>query len=79
MTAFAWTILYEEALRSDPEDLLERIQTAAQSIIDRLQTLGLANPQTHLNEHRALCLALSDFASFKDCVFSLKPVAQFPC
>ena len=55
-----WTVHYEEALRSEPEFLLERIQTAAQSIVGRLKTIRRGDPTTHGNEHRALCLALSD-------------------
>ena len=60
MPAFTWTIPYEQALRSGPEDLLDRIQTARMSILDRLHTTGFAESETHLNEYRALCLALSD-------------------
>jgi hypothetical protein len=60
MAAFAWKIPYEDALRSEPEDLLDRIQTATMSIIDRFHTIALAESTIHLGEHRALCLALSD-------------------
>ena len=60
LTAFAWTTFYEEALRSEPEYLLERIQTAAQSMIGRFREIGLDDPKIHANEHSALCLALSD-------------------
>jgi hypothetical protein len=65
MAAFAWKILYEEALGSDPEDLLGRIQIATMSIIDRFRAIALAESTIHVNEHRALCLALSDLRALR--------------
>lgn len=55
-----WTMLYAEALRSDPEELSDRIRIATESIIGRMRTIGAVGSQVHRGEHRALCLALSD-------------------
>ena len=60
MAEYAWKILYEDALRSDSGDLLDRIQTATMSMIERFHTIALAKSTINVNEHRALCLALSD-------------------
>lgn len=57
--------LYEETLRSEPEDLLDRIRTATELIIDRFREIGLADPRIYSNEHRALCLALSDLRALR--------------
>ena len=55
-----WTMLYEEALQSEPEELIERIRIAIASITNRMRTIGAAESKIHPGEHRALCLALSD-------------------
>lgn len=82
MARAAWAILYEDALRSEPQDLLERVQTATESIIDRLRQIGLAETTIHANEHRALCLALSDLRVLR-VAFSHSPGREsaglFPC
>jgi hypothetical protein len=65
MATSAWLTLYEETLWSEPEDLLERIQTATGLIIERFREIGLADPRTYSNEHRALCLALSDLRALR--------------
>lgn len=64
--------LYEETLRSEPEDLLDRIRTATELIIDRFREIGLADPRIYSNEHRATLSCLVGFTGSKDCVFSLK-------
>jgi|SRR5215469_11377564 len=65
MATRPWVTLYEETLRSEPEDLLERIRTATELIIDRFREIGLADPRIYSNEHRALCLALSDLRALR--------------
>lgn len=65
MATGAWVTLYEETLRSEPEDLLDRIRTATELIIDRFREIGLADPRIYSNEHRALCLALSDLRALR--------------
>ena len=65
MATRAWVTLYEATLRSEPEDLLERIRTATELIIDRFREIGLADPRIYSNEHRALCLDLSDLRSLR--------------
>ena len=65
MATRAWVTLYEETLQSEPEDLLERIRTATELIIERFREIGLADPRIYSTEHRALCLALSDLRALR--------------
>ena len=60
MATPTWATLYQEALHSEPEDLLDRMGNAAQSIVDRMHKIGGAASRLHRSEFRALCLALSD-------------------
>ena len=60
MKPFNWSILYQDALRSEPENLLEQIRSATQCIIDRLHRMTFHETQLNVTEHRSLCLALSD-------------------
>lgn len=60
MTAFAWTLPYQDALRSDPEYLLERIQFATETITARFYKIAFVEAMPNAIEHRALCVALSD-------------------
>lgn len=59
----AWKLLYDRAIRSEPENLLQTTSLAMQAIFERLRLIGFVDLSVmglRTREHRALCLALSD-------------------
>lgn len=63
MVTLDWTILYDTALHSEPQDFLESHGHAVDAILKRLQIIGFdhVSPMgAEWREQRTLFLALSD-------------------
>lgn len=74
MAPLGWTAHYQDALRSEPENLLERIQIATQSIVSRLYRVAFHETTPNATEYRALCLALSDLRVLRASFVHSRPV-----
>lgn len=65
--AGTWMMLYEDALHSDPSELLATIQNASHAMHERLRELGKSKTREHVCEKSAIYRGLSDLYVLNAC------------